>query len=222
MSGNSHDGDNLLWATAVHEAGHAVARHLLGVGFRRVSIVPDEESEGRIECWPWSQEFWTAVEEADHEASYGGFLNGRTRRAVEKQVMSLLAGGFAAMNLTGMEDHDVGMGITRLTDDEVEDLRAKHGGMWDKLVTTGDYQNALSLAIKVSGSDEEGTAYLAWLEARTHNLVRAPGFCSAVGALARELLGHGVLSGRRARAVIQEVLAMGPPGGVAVRDLWAR
>lgn len=33
---------------AIHEAGHAVASVLLGLGLREVTIIPDEEALGRV------------------------------------------------------------------------------------------------------------------------------------------------------------------------------
>jgi hypothetical protein len=62
------------------------------------------------------------------------------------------------------------------------------------------------LACTVSGSDEEGAAYLAWLEKRTLNLMRAPGFWPAVEALAEALVVRRSLSARAAKVVIDKAI----------------
>ena len=41
-----------LRATAYHEAGHAVAALMLGRGFRSVSVIPNDESLGRVVRYP--------------------------------------------------------------------------------------------------------------------------------------------------------------------------
>ena len=82
-----------------------------------------------------------------------------------------------------------------------------HGGLesdWRNLIMGGDYGNALELAIKVSGGDEEGAAYFDWLEQRTRSLIRRFDFWPTVEDVAVALRESRELSGRRISEVIAE------------------
>ena len=45
--------NKMLESIAYHEAGHAIAARRVGCGIKKVSIVPDEESEGRVTHRPY-------------------------------------------------------------------------------------------------------------------------------------------------------------------------
>jgi hypothetical protein len=192
-----------LRSTAFHEAGHAVAAYHLGRGFGRVSIEPDEDSLGRVRHHAGRKNPVAAIEIADYEASFGGFINGKLRRRLEIDVMIGLAGGLVEQELTGKEQHEVGIGLHKLSDEERTAFTKKFGEDTAFLLTTGDLHIAWGLLNKVSGSDEEASAYLEWLFERTRNLISMPGFLDEVRSLADDLLDHGRLSGVKAREAIR-------------------
>ncbi len=167
-------------------------------------ITPEGATLGRVENYRRGQGWLNKVEEADYECTFGGFINGRLRRSVEVEIMTSLAGGFAEMEALGLPQHEVGMGIEKVTESEATSLAERFGGRWETLVLGGDYGYALELACKVSGSDDEGASYLEWLERRTLNLMRHPGFWPAVTAVAHALCDRGALSGQAVREVITE------------------
>jgi hypothetical protein len=192
------------WGTAVHEAGHVVANVLLGIAFRKVSVKPEGTTEGHVAGYR-TPGFWSMVEDAGSEASHGQFVAAPKRKAIEQRIISTMAGGLAEMHLTGKDDHEVGMGIVKLS---TQGVLATAGpgalGEGPKVISGGDYEFALRTALACSGSDEEGTAYFAWLERRTVNLLRTPGFFAATESLARQLLERETLSAREAKQVIAD------------------
>jgi len=80
-------------ATAHHEAGHAVAHLSLGLGFKYVTIEPDEDSEGH--CKGVVSRGGIRLE----MDLYDG--NGRGRDWIEKRVKIYLAGNVAERCFTG-------------------------------------------------------------------------------------------------------------------------
>jgi hypothetical protein len=197
------------WGTAVHEAGHAVAAYLLGVPFRKATGQSEGDIAGEVSPYH-NPRFRSIVEEAGGESSYGQFVDARKRRNIEKQVITILAGGLVEMEATGKADHEVGIGIVQLTAEEADALAHKVAvSEGSKIITGGDYKHALTIALAASGSDEEGTAYLAWLEQRAINLTRTPGFWSGVDAMAHELVRKKTLSRAEAEQVIAQGLARG-------------
>jgi hypothetical protein len=202
--------EEMQLGAAYHEAGHAVAAMILGRGVRSVSIVGDGESSGRVVNHRRGARWIDRLEEADYASSWGGFIDGGTRRTVEVEIMILLAGGLVQMEALGIEDHEVGMGLERLNAEESAAMVSKYGGEqseWQHLVTGGDYEQATDLVLKVSGSEEEASAYLGWLEQRTRNLIRRFDFWPSVEAVAHALEQKGELSGRRAQEIIQDAQA---------------
>jgi len=87
-----------LLRTAYHEAGHAVASHLVGIRTKRVTIKPQVGSLGHHETWS----FLTADERLALESS-GRSEFGATKalRKVINRGIILLAGGYAEKVFTG-------------------------------------------------------------------------------------------------------------------------
>lgn len=81
---------------AYHEAGHAVASVLLGVGLRSVTIVPDagRGTLGLCQGTPPGRGFRPDAA-----------VDGRTMRRLQDQVMVLLAGGIAEYEFTRRHNH---------------------------------------------------------------------------------------------------------------------
>ena len=75
-------------ATAYHEAGHAVVKACLGLGYSGISIVPDNDSWGRVESSkPEKPSTYAAVDRRDRWH--------RSRFRAEKWVMVIQAGDMA-------------------------------------------------------------------------------------------------------------------------------
>lgn len=75
-------------ATAYHEAGHAVVKSCLGLGYSGISIIPDNDSWGRVESSkPENPSTWAAIARGDRWH--------RSRFHAEKWVMVLQAGEVA-------------------------------------------------------------------------------------------------------------------------------
>jgi len=174
-----------------------------------VSIVADSESAGHVSRVKALRNYEELLIEADYASSYGGFIDGRTRRRVEKEIMWTLAGGLAHMQALGLEAHEVGAGMVQLTESEASELATKCPELAgvDRLVVGGDLKSAIELACAVSGGDEEGAAYIEWLRQRTLNLMRDPRFWPCVEAVAGRVLEMERLSGPCVAAVIRETSA---------------
>src|SRR5712691_4886275 len=71
-----------LKSLAHHEAGHAVAAHVLGSRFTVVTIVQNERYQGRLKIDPAHWKCW----------SLPGGLDGLTREQAERQILVFLAG----------------------------------------------------------------------------------------------------------------------------------
>jgi uncharacterized protein YjbI with pentapeptide repeats len=74
-----------LKALAYHEAGHAVAAHVLGIRFTAVSIVPSERYQGCLKIEPSGWKTWVRP----------GGCDGLTREQAERQILVYLAGSAA-------------------------------------------------------------------------------------------------------------------------------
>lgn len=82
-------------ATAVHEAGHAVAAVYLRRGFKAVSIVADDHTLGRLTALPVGEWFRPDI-----------VADARTRNLVEHHTMIALAGPEAESRYRGWVDTD--------------------------------------------------------------------------------------------------------------------
>lgn len=165
-------------ASAHHEAGHAVASHLLGRSFIKVSL--ERQADGTLG--------WIGHRPPGEWFDPEGQIDGRLRRRIEDEIMILLAGPLC-------ED--------RYRSELGEDGGAPRAELGDLVVVHGsDVDQALTLAGLASASSGEAWAYLEWLRQRTLSLMRTPGFWPAVEALADEILEHATLDYRRARQVI--------------------
>ena len=77
--------------SAYHEAGHAVACYLLGRRFKRVTIVPDHESHGKV--------FPHRLRNFHPDTS----TTLRTRQRIETEITILFAGGLTEAKLLNGE-----------------------------------------------------------------------------------------------------------------------
>jgi ATP-dependent Zn protease len=69
---------------AFHEAGHAVVRRYFGMGIKKITIVEDDESYGRVSNRPPGDWFRPDIE-----------IDGRRRRRIELEIMTGWAGTLA-------------------------------------------------------------------------------------------------------------------------------
>jgi uncharacterized protein YjbI with pentapeptide repeats len=74
-----------LKALAYHEAGHAIAAHVLGIRFTAVTIVPSERYQGCLKIEPSGWKNWVRP----------GGCDGLTREQAERQILIYLAGSAA-------------------------------------------------------------------------------------------------------------------------------
>jgi hypothetical protein len=100
-------------------------------------------------------------------------IDGRARAFAERETIFLFAGPAAEAR-----------------------VRGRHNHLW----AGTDHHNAYHLASHFCGGNEETSAYLAWLAARAKNLIHDPFIWSGVESLAKALLTHQTMTGRKARA----------------------
>ena len=70
-----------------------------------------------------------------------------------------------------------------------------------------DRRGAIDLIDYITGSPEETEAYFKLLNIQAKNKINLPWAWAAIQALAEALLSHETISGKRARAIIEEVLS---------------
>ena len=199
---------------AYHEAGHVIASHLSGRGIRRVSIAGRIDAAGHVSHYSRGQKWLDSLQEADHESYYGTFINSRTRRAIEIEIMVSLAGGLTEMEALGLDEDDVSpsVGLVLSTAQQRVELTSRMNDVPKDLVhLAGDYVHAFNLAMMVSGGLEEANAYIPWLEERTRSLVRHPWFMPSAHALAQALAERETMSGREVRTVIDAAIDVAFP-----------
>jgi hypothetical protein len=152
-------------ATAYHEAGHSVAAITLGRSVVRVSIERDEFTLGRVEHRPRGRKLRPDVE-----------ADGRTRRAVNADIVVSWAGPLAEERFTGQFNEP---GAQR------------------------DLDRSFDLALNLTVGDmDEAAAYVEWLRFRTIRLMREPNFWPQVQAVADALVKHRSLSGVLVRHIM--------------------
>jgi hypothetical protein len=103
----------------------------------------------------------------------------RTRAFIEREIMIFLAGGVALQKFQGHR--------RRLGDCQ-------------------DQRGAVDLANHVCGDPDESLAFIAWLRERTRLLLNQPWHWRAVEDIARTLVEHKELTGRRARRIFQAAI----------------
>lgn len=161
-----------LWQVAVHEAGHALAQWYFCLGLKKVSIVPDETSLGRVMGGRISSEDVTHVENRqifeDREAG------ARTARFHARIVTSLA--GMTAERLLAPNRH------------------VSAGGR-------GDMRNVDEILQMVCPENEVRVLYR-WVEARAKNLVEKPVHRKMIEDMAEALMCAGEMNGRDAKAVL--------------------
>ena len=195
----------------MHESAHAVAAYLFGVRLGELSVVEDQDSHGK------SRAFWPPLDrqisEAHQESRFSGFVSEPTRRRVEQWIMWCVVGDLVAIQVLGVEDYEpvsdqLKLSISKWTYDKVQAAASEFSkGSWKERgvrYSGDDNLGALNIAVAVSGSPDEGTAYFWWLRQRALNLVQEPVVWSAIEALARELLVRSSLPGEAAEQVLDE------------------
>ncbi len=157
--------DPPLTCIAFHEAGHAALHILLGRRFRYVTIVPDPEQGtlGHVRGYTSPPRFRPDIE-----------VTVRGERYLRDVIMGLLAGELADQRHCGR----TGSGSVTV---EV----APYG----TVIVDGDEHHAVDLASYVTDEDDDELEhYLAWLNAKTKNLLARPEVWAGVESLANALL----------------------------------
>jgi hypothetical protein len=188
--------DDKLRATAVHEAGHAVAARELGIGIRRLRIVEDEDSTGRTLYYgrPISDEQYYSPD-------------ARTQRQLEKRIIATWAGPLAEERAPS-EWNATGAGLS-------EPFEHPEHGTVHHLYPDGDLGRIQYMAgIIHAGPGRSTDAYVEYLRCRALDLLEHGRFIWAqVEAVAAALIKQKTLSGKQTRdvcwRVIEDALARG-------------
>jgi hypothetical protein len=166
-------------ATAIHESGHATIAFLLHRAFTTVSVVPNEDSLGRV----------------THPMPGGWFqpdieITGRAKGLIEDHIMILLAGYEAEMAWC--------RGAVGKPADwsQMIEFQAEH-----------DFQIACDLSDFMNGSVKQTEAHIKWLQCRTTDQVAGSLASRLIEGLANELESARTLSWRKASAFLQRALA---------------
>jgi hypothetical protein len=172
------DKKSALWATAYHEAGHAVAAIAYGKGIRRqgATIVPDLKGAlGSV----WMRKHIPG-DPSVGGAYRGDLLTGRMRLRIEEDVMVKLAGEGAQRRF------------------RPSSVRSHHG--------RSDRETANDLLMYIVGDERELKAYWRLLIVRTENFVRNPMRWMQIEAIARALMEKKTLGPGELRQVYADAL----------------
>jgi hypothetical protein len=193
------------WLVATHEAGHAVAAHVLGRAVHMVSILPTDRYEGMTvlgggEAHPTDRQnllLPTVLRPAP------------LRRWTEVSILIALAGPAAAFHLAAPStdvDHSQDETHARELARSAVWTQAESERLEEATSTLGpfrtDEEDAEKLAWAMAGSDS-ADAYLDWLRTETRHLVVSPRFRAYVATLVPALLERKTMSGRLVRRVLE-------------------
>lgn len=166
---------------AFHEAGHTVIEFLLKIPFKKVSIIPDEETDtlGYVEGFPtYHQKLDPKTWKLKYVPANIEFWSDNRKI---KFIKSLMAGGIAENILKGNEDIDL---------------------------NSSDYENAINLAGGVCGSQDEVNALLTYLWWNTYNMMTFEANWFLVEALANLLLDQKSINGKFVKEFLKDKQAV--------------
>jgi hypothetical protein len=173
------DKKSTLWATAYHEAGHAVAAMAYGKGIRRqgATIAPNLKRGAAGTVY--------MLKHIPGDPSVGGAYRcdrqtGRMRLRIEEDVMVSLAEEAAQRCFRPLS------------------VRSHHG--------RSDHEDATDLLRYIVGDDRELNAYFRWLMIRTENFVRLPFRWMQIEAIAKALMEKKTLGPGELRQVYTDAL----------------
>jgi hypothetical protein len=173
------DKKSTLWATAYHEAGHAVAAMAYGKGIRRqgATIVPDPKRGAAGTVY--------MLKHIPGDPSVGGAyrgdsLTGRMRLRIEEDIIVSLAGLVAQRCF------------------RPSSVRSHHG--------RSDHEAALDLLTYIVGDERELKAYWRLLRVRTENFVRSPPRWMQIEAIAKALMEKKTLGPGELRQLYADAL----------------
>lgn len=166
-------------AVAVHEAGHAFAQYHFGIPFTAVSIMPDDESNGRCSTTPEAIDQLTGIVEGvdcetdpdDHD------------RIIGAHIIAWYAGPAAASKYTGRPF--------------LECLEGQSDDEWPWEIISGLFLNV-----------SEREAYIRAMQQQALLQVAEPAHWQAIGALADALERDREIDGPTAIAIIRTALSM--------------
>lgn len=204
-----------LERTAYHEAGHAVVAYVLHVGFKSISIIPNEESLGIVN-----------INNEMYIFPGVGKLEKRIKTRLEKSIMVLLAGDaavsyflgkspidswleFCNANLHVYPKPDCNPAIDCETCERNKDECFRRSVDFFNAVKgcCRDLEDIYDLLIGIFGMDykqDYAAVYLCKLREKTFNIVSLPENLLAIQRLADALLEKKKLTGKEAREIIQE------------------
>ncbi|GEM_PF-1225320 len=164
-------------AVAVHEAGHAFAHYHFGIPFTAVSIVPDDESNGRCRTAPEAIGQVTRIAEgADCETDPADY-----DRIIDAHIIAWYAGPAAASKYTSRQF--------------LECLEGQSDDEWPWEIVLGLFPNV-----------SEREAYIRAMQQQALLQVTEPAHWQAIGALADALERDREIDGATAIAIIRTAL----------------
>jgi hypothetical protein len=163
--------------TAFHEAGHAVSAYLKHCRIKRISIIPDHHSRGRVTVFSWLGNGYSSRGcKSKNELKI-------VRRNIEREVMVMCAGYTAEFLLNNEEEFPLNL--------TTPDMQTAH---------------KLCECLSIIKESETATAVLERILADTQEILKAPVNWGAVKALAAELLRYGEIDSRWARTIISHAM----------------
>ena len=190
-----------LWLTAYHEAGHAVAKFLLGFRIKKISIIPDHEEGnlGHVMGYKMSRSMHDFIE------TCGAFPDRRESAMIARcheDVVCTLAGMEAVpLFVPGAKFRSGTMGGHKIT------LKKPMFGLkpGEKVIlgACGDEPDAFDILMRLHGEDEARLVYQ-WLALRARHLVEHNFARPGIRALAEALIKKREMSGKEAFKVIVE------------------
>jgi len=224
--------DDELTTTAFHEAGHAVAAHLLGRRVEICSVRRGEHFQGATSLVDPSSELLGPSSDAP-----AIFLPGSMRRLYECQIVILYAGRLAETLCTagprtgfsgGDSDEQQAEAVASRTIFPPSDEERAGLMLLEQMKIPSDEDAAGKLVeelvpgerdpwprIWAISASAERAAYLDWLRSFTTRFIHRDPFPRMVGSLVPVLVEEKVVSGR----AVHEILRVHDPEGAPTRDL---
>jgi hypothetical protein len=188
-----------LWFVAYHEAGHAVAKFLLGFRIKKISIIPDEENLGHVMGYKMSRTMHDFVE------TCGVFSDRRESAMVARwheDIVCKLAGMEAVrLFMPGSKFRQGTYGGQLVTIKKPVAGLKRGTKVW--FGARGDAPEAFDILCRLHGEEEAQVVYR-WLSLRARHLVEHNFACPGIQALAEALVEKREMSGKEATKVIVE------------------
>jgi len=164
------------WRTACHEAGHVLANFFLCLRTRKVSIISEGDSLGRVTGWKKRMESREFIESAKGRMFYDSATSTKIAR-LHDEIVAFLAGGAAEGLLAPNRNVRLGM--------------------------AGDLDAVYDLLLRIYPENEARHVFK-WLRTRARNMVGSRVHRKMIRDLAKALVSKREMSGKEAEIVLRE------------------